>query len=365
MIIIHVIDNLNTGGAEKQFRNIIRLFEKEDTSIYLFFPCFDKKQDIPEDLEKIAKDIIVANKFYKIDIFKIISKLNSLIRSVNPHIVHSWLYYSNIINVLSYRRNQKKIISQRFGYHSCFEDNIYNFWRKKTINAIDAHADLLIVNSLGNHKYLVDKVKYPSNKIRYIPNAVSILHEFIKNDYALQSKTIKLLHVGNFVKEKNHFIFIPLMKELIKKYPAKLSLIGDGPLKDDFFKAVNREGLGDHVDYMGKLANASLTMKEYDIFVYPSISEGMPNALMEAMACGLPSVCFDIDGNAELIKNNISGYLVKKNDVTGLINSCAQLIDNDLSRENFGKNSVTYMKENFSIEKIFSKYKDLYSDLTE
>jgi GalNAc-alpha-(1->4)-GalNAc-alpha-(1->3)-diNAcBac-PP-undecaprenol alpha-1,4-N-acetyl-D-galactosaminyltransferase len=360
MIIIHIIDNLNTGGAEKQFREIVNCFDKGEFTMYLFFPCWNKTNELPENLCKIAKDIFVEYKTSKLDIFKIIAKLNKIIRTVNPHIVHSWLYYSNIINTLSYHRNQTKIISQRFGYKFCIEYGFFPFLRQKVIKFIDKKSDLLIVNSLGNYNYLTSQHKYSTKKIHYIPNGITIDSSFIKDNYKLDKTVIKLLHVGNFREEKNHHFFIPFIKKLRKKYSFKLTLIGDGSLRSSFFNKILEERLGEYIDYSGQVNSVFTKIKDYDIFVFPSISEGLPNALMEALAYGLPCVCFDIDGCVDLIKNNDTGFIVQRNNLEDFCAATEKFIENEALRERLGRRAVIFMKQNFSVEKIALQYRNLY-----
>jgi len=363
MKILQIIDNQNSGGAEKQFREVIKFLSKKDIELYLYFPCWNKNKKIPDELRVVVKDIYIFNKSNSLDIFRIICKLNKLIKIIKPNIVHSWLYYSNLINILSNHNHHKKIISQRFDYKTCIEGNIYSFWRKQIIKFIDKKTDFLVVNSSENYNYLISKFKYPQNKIYYIPNGIKIIEDFIKKDYEIKNNEVKLLHIGNFTVEKNHLFFLPFIKKLRKICKFKLTLIGDGALRDKFLNKIKQEELSDYIDYKGKIGKVYKILKYYDIFVYPSISEGMPNALMEALGYGLPSISYSVGGCKDLIKNGINGFLVDINNLDDFFQLTQQLIENKDLREKLGKNATDFIKNNFSIDRIVSQYFDLYLNL--
>jgi glycosyltransferase involved in cell wall biosynthesis len=123
----------------------------------------------------------------------------------------------------------------------------------------------------------------------------------------LNIKEEKLIgHVGNFVYQKNHDYLIDVFVELLKiNSESKLVLVGDGQLKADITKKIFSLGIEDNVIILGKVDNVQKYIQAMDVFVLPSRFEGLPLALIEAQASGVP--CFISDNITEEV--NISGFV--------------------------------------------------------
>jgi glycosyltransferase involved in cell wall biosynthesis len=364
MKVLQIIDNLNTGGAEKQFRDINRAFIKESRiSTFFYFPCWDKARTLPEDYLQPDNNSFTFYKSHKMDIFKIVGKLNRVIRRIKPDIVHSWLYYSNLVNILSFKSAQKKIISQRSDYRYCLDGGMQHLFRGMIMKFTHKKADAVVVNSISNYDYLLKRLRYPAEKINYIQNGIFIPDGLIKKEYALDGGKVRILYIANFKREKNHYFLIPFMDELRKKYQLKLILIGQGPLYKEFSEKVKLAKLTDFVEYRGTVENAYKENKYFDIFVYPSLHEGLPNALMEAMACGLPVISSNAGGCKDLIRQGENGFLFDSGNLSDFIKLTSTLIENRSLRERIGNNAAKDMKDRFSLDSAVSKYNNLYLKL--
>lgn len=364
MRVLQIIDNLNMGGAEKQFFDINTILLKDkDINSFFYFPCWDKTQELPEGLPCLKEKTLFFNKSRKIDFFKILNNLNRLILEVKPDIVHSWLYYSNLINILSYRNLQKRIISQRSDYKYYFGSGSNFSVKRRIMKFMNRKTDALVVNSLSNYDYLMKTAFADKGKINYIPNGISITEDLIKQDYSITDNTVNFLYIANLRKEKNHLFLIPFMKGLRRRYKFKLTLMGDGPLREDFLEKIDRVDLSDCIDYQGSVRDAYRKAKNFDIFIYPSLFDGLPNALMEAMACGLPAVSSSVGGCKDLVRHGENGFLFSPNNLSEFIGLTERLIQSKGLRERFGKNSIRDMKNNFSLENTVNKYKNLYNKI--
>jgi glycosyltransferase involved in cell wall biosynthesis len=101
-------------------------------------------------------------------------------------------------------------------------------------------------------------------------------------------------HVGNFRPPKNHEFLVELMAELLPRMPeAQLVLVGDGPLRPDIEHLADRKGIRDHVLFLGVRSDVHRILGALDLFLFPSLFEGLPLALVEAQAAGLPCVTSD------------------------------------------------------------------------
>lgn len=148
-------------------------------------------------------------------------------------------------------------------------------------------------------------------------------------------------------------------KNCTKRFCLKLA--GYGPEEVNLRSLVAKKKLEKEVIFLDHLDEEDL-IREYqaaDVFVNPSFNEGMPNSMLEAMACGLPCVATDIEGNNELIKVGHNGFLIPQKDAPALANALLKLIEDDMLRERMGKESRKIIIENFSWEKTAKKLEDL------
>lgn len=120
----------------------------------------------------------------------------------------------------------------------------------------------------------------------------------------------------------------------------------------------------ERIHFVGRVDN----LKEYlfisDVFVLPSLSEGMPNVLLEAMAAGLPCVCSDIPGIRELITSEKNGILVQPGDIAGFTAAITQLLSNPDICARMGKESILRIERGLTMQKISRMYQDLFAELT-
>lgn len=132
-----------------------------------------------------------------------------------------------------------------------------------------------------------------------------------RRKYGIESNDILLLNVGELSKRKNQMVIIQMMKHLDARY--KLIICGEGALRQIYQEEIDRSKINNRVYLIGNVNDVEKYYKMADIFIFPSLQEGMPCALMEAIASGLPIVASDIRGNNELI-HYANGFLVNLSD---------------------------------------------------
>ncbi|MEF8873953.1 MAG: glycosyltransferase family 4 protein [Candidatus Thermoplasmatota archaeon] len=149
-----------------------------------------------------------------------------------------------------------------------------------------------------------------------------------------------LLYVGRLHEVKGLPSLLKAFSTINEKYPeARLTLIGKGPFKDVLVELSKRLDISDQVEFTGEIEHGELP-KHYqrgDIFILPSLSEGLSNVLMEAMASGLPIVATEVGGNPELVKDGKGGYLVQPENPSALAEALKSLIEEKDMREKMGE----------------------------
>ena len=171
----------------------------------------------------------------------------------------------------------------------------------------------------------------------------------IHNYYGVNEDSVLLLSVGELCSRKNHSIIIDALSK-IKSKDVKYLIRGTGNLKTRLERKVKRLGLEGKVIFAGYRTDVVKIVGSCDIFVFPSIYEGLPVSVMEAMALKKPVVCSLIRGNRDLIEHGKGGFLVARNDADKYAKCLTELIENKKLREEFGN-------YNFEKVKMFSDKK--------
>jgi glycosyltransferase involved in cell wall biosynthesis len=146
----------------------------------------------------------------------------------------------------------------------------------------------------------------------------------------------KIVTMGRLSKEKNQALLIRTFAQIADKYPEyTVEIYGAGPLHDELEQLIHLVGMESRVFLMGRKNEVQQYIQDASVFVLPSNSEGMPNALLEAMALGLPSIATDcpIGGSAVIIQNNKNGILIPMNDEKELAEALERTIDDNTFAE--------------------------------
>ncbi|MGB4205644.1 MAG: glycosyltransferase family 4 protein [Bacteroidales bacterium] len=199
-------------------------------------------------------------------------------------------------------------------------------------------------------KEIIEK-KSPNKNITVIPNAVQPVN--------VKTRTSKnqIVSVGRLSEAKGHTILIKAFA-LLKNNDWTLHLVGDGPQKQNLREETVKSGLSEKVVFHGHLKDFSNILSESDIFVLPSLNEGFPNALLEAMSVPLACVSSNcIAGPSDIIEHGRNGLLFEPGNVNELADILEQLI-NDSSLRNKMAAEAYKVRDTFSFNKIAEKYLD-------
>jgi glycosyltransferase involved in cell wall biosynthesis len=192
------------------------------------------------------------------------------------------------------------------------------------------------------------KMKQFSKKlnIRIIPNAIRDVKAFPEIN---REKII--LYVGRFAWEKGPERLIQAFAALENQQGWKLLMAGSGPLLKPMQELAKQLNLENDIIFPGKVEDVDKLYARASIYVLPSVLEGFPNSLCEAMAAGLPVVCFDSIPWEEILEPGKSGLVVKNNDNPQLIETLQKLIKNKELRESLGQNALS-IKDRLRVERI-------------
>ena len=253
-------------------------------------------------------------------ILKSIKRIKAIVQDGGYDIVHVHTPIAAAVTRLALRHMVKsgkiKIIYTAHGFHFYKGAPLLNWLIYYPIEKyLSRYTDVLI--TINKEDYEIAKNKMHAKKTEYIPG-VGIDVEKIQNTKVERNKKRQelgipqdatvLLSVGELSKRKNHEIVIKALSQLEDKNIV-YAICGKGQLHDYLNNLARRLNILDRVFFLGFRTDIIEICKSSDIFVFPSLQEGLPVALMEAMACGLPVVCSQIRGNVDLITDGVNGYL--------------------------------------------------------
>jgi glycosyltransferase involved in cell wall biosynthesis len=211
----------------------------------------------------------------------------------------------------------------------------------------------------------------PSSRIMSIPNGVPVLSPQTPEKKVEARKTLGLpldepivTSVGNLHPKKNHRLLLEALGIMAKMgHRPLVFVVGQGPLRRELAEYSHRQGIQHQVHLVGSVPNVVDYLYAADAFILPSSTEGVSNALLEAMSVGLPVVGSDIAGNQELIEDGVHGFLVPSDDAQMLAMSLRKLLhDGELARW-LGGNAYQHIVDCFDIRKIARRYHLLYRQL--
>ena len=217
------------------------------------------------------------------------------------------------------------------------------------------YADLIVPVSSS---YIPPELELGADQkdIRIVSNGIDA-RKFIPN----LSKNGAPPVVGCFarvVPVKGQFTFIKACKEVLENHKASFVIIGevqDDPTYYDQCRAlVDDLGLTEDVKFIGYVDNLLEWYHKVDIFVLPSLWEGIPLALLEAMSCGLPCVCTAVGGVPDILSDTGVGYLVPPDDPNSMSSRITQLLDDETLRKGMGKRARELIEEKYTIEHMAS-----------
>lgn len=205
----------------------------------------------------------------------------------------------------------------------------------------------------------------PAGCIVQLPNGVETDLIDPRSSYKF-GKTVHITFVGRLHEQKGLDVLFQGFSKLLEKFSSldiQLQLIGDGPLRSDLLSLAKQLKIDAKVNFVGKTDQVYSYLKETDVFVLPSRAEGMSNALLEAMAFGLPVAVSNIPGNALLVQNKKNGLVFEMQNPDGLVKILSLYLNDSALRERMGKAARETIEKQYSLESVADRYIALYHEL--
>lgn len=348
---VSVAASFTFGNTSSQER--LELFKKELVSMGIII------YDVPFDRNVFSMKNIKAYR-----------QLKKIIESERYVLIHCHTPIGGVLArlvSLKSRRNGTKMIYTAHGFHFFKGAALSNWLLFYPVERFLArYTDVII--TINKEDYERAK-KFRTPKIYYIPGVGIATQKFTNTDVDKAAKrrelgipkdTTVLLSIGELSKRKNHETIVKSISKL-----NNLNLIyvicGKGSLEIYLRELCIELQISDRVVFIGYRQDIPEILKASDIFAMPSYQEGLPVALMEAMAAGLPIIASKIRGNVDLIEDGVGGFLFSPNDINSFAEGINQLANDNELCEHMSKINVEKIKQ-FDIQNINIDMLDIYAD---
>jgi sugar transferase (PEP-CTERM/EpsH1 system associated) len=373
-VILHVIHQLATGGLENGLVNLIN--NMPAARFRHVIACVEDFTDFRDRLQRSDTEVIALNRS-RIGVQKLRVELFRLCRKLKPAVVHSRAT-SGLDALLP--ALLAGIGARVHGEHG-WDVNDLHGTKLKPLLLRRLHAPLVrryIAVSKHIERYLVERVGVSPTRISQIYNGVDTERfapaqqkpEHLLPPGFLDRDSIVIGTVGRLQPVKDQATLVRAFDALVRRNKTmrdrmRLVVIGDGPLAIDLRALVDSLGLSPIVWFSGAATNVDELMRALDIFVLPSLAEGISNTVLEAMATGLPIVATTVGGNVELVDDGVSGRLFKPADVEALAVLLETYVDDAVLRRRHAAAARERAVGRFGLVGMVAQYQSVYEALIE
>lgn len=368
--ILHVLGSADRGGTEVNTSVLVRHMGDG----FLNELCFLRKSGpIGADLERAGFKVHYVPLTNLKDIPGAICRLSHLFRGNHYDIFHLYGLKANFLG-----RSLGKLFGHRRilgGLRSKYPSGVKKMWTLWFDLLTFGFSLGYVSNSQAAIEFLTAH-GYDCRKFWLIHNGIDLEpfyrrseaeKDAIKREYELPLNELIITCVANLRRPKGHEYLIHALNELKNEDVRFLALlVGDGPRRRDLEELVREIGLEEQVHFLGSRDREEIPklLAISDIFVLPSLWEGLPTAVIEAMAAGCPVVATAVAGTPEIVLDRETGFLVESRDPETLAQKIAELLKDSQLREEMKRAGIKRIEENFTLEKMVQKYEAVYSNLT-
>jgi len=358
--ILYFITDLDIGGAEQLLFLTLKNLNRQK---YKPTVCCLYGGELVREIEKLDIEVIDLNTRSKFDL-RSLFKLRNLFKKEKFDIVHTHLFHANVVGrIVAYVCRVPIVISTlhyAFSYNGKFGIFLERFTSRL--------ADRIIVVSNAVKKFCINEIGISEDRLQLIYNGIDI--DIIKNSLSY-SPTLKeqmslnnhfiIGCIGRFEEVKGHRYLLQAVAETMKNYSRiKVLLVGSGSLKSNLKKMANELGISEATIFLDKRRDIVQILDSIDLYVMPSLQEGLSITLLEALAMGKPVIATAVGGNPEVIVDGESGLLIPAKDYRALSGAIISLLNNRQKAKQLGLKAMERVSKEFDIKKAVQKIESLY-----
>jgi len=367
--VFFLLDSLNVGGTEVQAVELARRLSPERYDVTL--GCLRARGPL---LARLKGTAVSVREFYPKGGFDSprgiyqMFRLALFLRRGGFCIAHTHDLYANLLGIpaAAIARVPVIISSQRDLSHL----DLYRTRRRVWLRRLQSLSQVVLTNADAVRQSVLAENHFASGKIRVIHNGVDLA----RFDPGPRDRTWLrpeggnekwIVLVGNMHSEvKGHRSLIAAAVAVVREFPeARFLLAGDGACRKQFEQQAAQLGLKQNFLFLGRRDDVPRILSGCDIAVLPSQAEGLPNAVLEYLAAGLPTIASRVGGNAEIVEDGVTGMLIPAEDPAALSHALLLLLRDPSFAATIGRNGREYVAREFSFQRMIENTDRLYTEL--
>jgi starch synthase (maltosyl-transferring) len=356
--VLYIIATLDPAGAERQMAHLARRLDRNE-----FEPAvcaLTRGGPLEEDLSRSGIPVRILHKRGRWDL-GVIGRLRQVIREFGPQIIHTWLPTANTLGRIAglLEKTPVLIASERA------KDAWKGPLRRAADRFLTARSHRILTNSLAVKSFLAERIGIPPEKIRVIPNGLDLAEFDAKTAEPVEapSPTGDVMELGTVARlepQKGLPYLLDAVSMLPKDLEVRLWIVGGGPVEASLRDQAKRLGIADAVQFLGTRQDVPALMARFDLFVLPSLWEGLPNVVLEAMAARRAVVATNVDGTPEAVLEGETALLVPPRDPGALADAMTRLLRDREMRRRFGEAGRRRVESEFRMEIMVERTQDEY-----
>jgi sugar transferase (PEP-CTERM/EpsH1 system associated) len=362
--IMHVLHRMGAGGTELALRRVVAGLDPERFEHIICTVAPIPKEEFTGDVRLVSLQRTGTKTG------SLVADLSRLFRSERPDIVHS-RNWGAIEGVLAGKLARvPRVIHSEHGrdIHTMHGDP----WRRRVFRRFCySLADEVFAVSRELREHYAKQVGISPARLNVIPNGVDVdrfrpnpsSRHSLRQQIGAASNEIVVGTVGRLDPVKDHATLLQAAGQLIAGgMPLRVVIVGDGPERERLLAAIeSNPSLRNRVTLAGESANPEAWLNSFDVFVLPSLSEGMSNTILEAMATELPSVVTSVGANPDLVEDGKTGFLINPRNAGSLSDRIHKLVEDRDLRVTLGKQARRKVEAEFSLQRMLENYSRLYT----
>jgi glycosyltransferase involved in cell wall biosynthesis len=358
-----IIPTLVRGGAEKQLTLLACGLPRDEFDVHV--AVLTRTGPLEASLREAGIPVTLIGKRWKFDPLSF-WRLRRHVKRLAPDIVHTWLFAGN-----SYGRQAAISAGVRrlVAGERCV-DPWKSAWQLAVDRALARRTDRILTNSTGVKEFYVAR-GLPVEKFVVVPNGIAppplgepFTREQLLANLQLPANARLMGAVGRLWPQKRIKDLI-WAADLLKstRDDTHLLIVGDGPQRERLVRYREQNQITDRVHFLGERGDVPQLLPHLDVLWLGSEYEGQSNAIMEAMAAGIPVIATDIAGNRDLVVDGVTGYLVPVGDRFEFTRRTHWLLDDESLRRRLGEAGRQRVLSEFTVENMVARHAALYREL--
>ena len=346
--IVIVTGSMAKGGAEGVIAQISNKLAERGWRIHIIGLLLDRLDyRLHENVD--YQSLAGGRRSKAADSIKLIIALRKKIKRIDPDVVVSFMAKMNIITRFALLGTKRRFIAAERNDPSVGRGYLY----RKLVERTYAAAETTVFQTSRAKAFFPLKIQA---KGVIIPNPVAVMPE------ASDTPEKKIVAVGRLTKQKNHKLLIDAFEQVLKSHgDYELDIFGAGEMEKEIREYIVGKSLGAKVHLQGKVDNVIERIKDAYLFVHTADYEGMSNALLEAMAVGLPCVTTNCAGADDAIQNGVNGLLVPVGDCRAVVEAINKLLDDRAFASRLGTNARKSI-DRYSVETITDQWETIIAE---